>query len=122
MGALQGKAQRKLDGACAAVARQIHQPSHSDANGVERDHWSSEKTHVQDVGGRCDNCRDNKNREYGIAQVPLHPASRNHPHQSQKEYEDRHFENQPETDDDCQKQFRIFPNRNHGLKALAVTD
>src|SRR5271169_2299262 len=54
-------------GACSALARRIHQPSHSDTDGVERDHRGGEKTHVQDVGGRCDNCRNNKNREYGIS-------------------------------------------------------
>src|ERR1700730_1101983 len=113
---------RRQDGACSALARRIHQPSHSDTDSVERDHWGGEKTHVQDVGGGCDNCRDNKNGEYRISQIPPHPASCNHPHQSEKEHENWHFENQPETDDDRQKQLRIFSNRNHRLEALAVTD
>jgi hypothetical protein len=78
--------------------------------------WSSEKTYVQDVGGRRDNCRNYKNREYRIALVPPHPASRDHPHQSKKEYESRHFKNQPETDDDCQQQFVYSPIVVMGLK------
>jgi hypothetical protein len=112
----------RLDGACSALARRIHQPSYSDTDGVERDHWGGEKAHVQDVGGRCDNCRNNKNCEYGISQVPPHPASRNDPHQSEEEYENRHFEHQSETDDDGQEQLLIFSNRNRRLEALSVTD
>ena len=32
---------------------------------IERNHRSGEKTHVQDVGGGCDDCRNNNDDEYG---------------------------------------------------------
>jgi len=77
-----------------------YHPSHSDAHSVEPDHRGSKKAHVQDVGGRCNDCCENKNGKYGISQIAPHPASRNHPHQSEEEDENGHFENQPEPDDD----------------------
>jgi hypothetical protein len=50
-----------LDAVCSALARGIDKPRHADTDGVERDHGSGEKTHVQDVSGGCDDCCDNKN-------------------------------------------------------------
>jgi hypothetical protein len=40
------------------------------------------------------------NRQYRMPQIPPHPASRNHAHHSEKKHENRHFENQSETNDD----------------------
>ena len=74
--------------------------SYSNADRVKRDHRGSKKTHVQDVARRCNYCRDNEYREHRISQIPPHPASRNHPHQSEKKHKNRHFENQAKTDDD----------------------
>ena len=101
--------QGRLGCASSALARGIHQPSHPDTDSVKRDHRGSEKTHVQDVGGRSDHCGDNENREDGIPRIPPHPARCNHPHQSEKKHENWHFENQAETNDDCQKQLRDSP-------------
>src|ERR1700722_3605666 len=115
-------ASTRLNCAGSALTRRTDQPSHSDANGVECKHRSSEQTHVQDVAGRCDNRRKNKNCEYRVPQIPPHPARRNHPHQRKKEHQNWHFENQAETDDDGCKQLGIFSNRNHRLEALSVTD
>jgi hypothetical protein len=76
-------------------ARGINNPSDSDTDCVECDHRSGEKIHVQDIGGGGNDCRSNKDDEYGIPQIAPHPASRNHPHQNKEEHENWHFENQP---------------------------
>src|SRR5258708_22657246 len=99
-----------------------NKPGHGDTDGVESQHWSGEKAHIQDVGGGSDDCRDDKNDEDGVPHICQHPSSRDDTHQSQEEHEDWHFENQPKAEDDCHKQLCIFPNRYHGLKALAITD
>jgi hypothetical protein len=54
----------RLDGSGSALACRTHQPSHSDTDGVKRDHRSGKEAHVQNVGSRCDHCRDNKNCKY----------------------------------------------------------
>jgi hypothetical protein len=91
----------RLERVCYAPG--IYQPRHSDTNCVERDDRSGKKTHVEDVAGGGDDCCANKNGQYRIPHIPPHPARRNHPHQGEKEYENGHFENQPESDDDRQK-------------------
>ena len=63
----------------------IDQPRNSHADGVERNHRGSEKAHVKDVGGGCDDGCNNKDDKNGISQIPPHPARRYNPHQGQKE-------------------------------------
>src|ERR1700741_2867167 len=64
----------RLESVCSAPVSGAYQPSHCDTKCVERDHRSGKKTHVQDVGGGGDDCCANKNGQYGVAQVPPHPA------------------------------------------------
>ena len=51
----------RLDGAGCALARGIHHPCHSHADGIQCDHGSGKQAHVQDVSRGCDNCRHNEN-------------------------------------------------------------
>jgi hypothetical protein len=60
------QSQCRLGDARPALAPGTYQPSHSDADGVERNHWGGEEAHVEDVGGGCDDCRNNKDDEYGV--------------------------------------------------------
>ena len=62
----------RLDGACTTLALGIDHPSHSDTDSVECNHRSREQAHVQDVGGGCDNCRNSKDNQYGVPQIPPH--------------------------------------------------
>src|SRR5271154_4733955 len=63
-----------------APAAGIHQPCHSDTEGVKGYHWGREKTHVQDVGSGCNDCRNDENGENRVSEIPQHPAGRNHSH------------------------------------------
>jgi hypothetical protein len=60
--------------------------------------------------------------EYAVPQIRNVQAGALNPHQGAKKHQNRHFENQAETSDNRQKPFRIFPNLNPRLEALAVAD
>jgi len=53
-------------GVGSAIAPGIDQPGHSDTQRVKRHHRGCEKAHVEEVGGGCDDCRNNKDDEYGV--------------------------------------------------------
>src|SRR5450756_3083977 len=44
------------------------------------------------------------------------------PHERQKKYQDGHFKNYAEADDDGQEQTTVFAERDHGLEVFAVAD
>ena len=106
----------------SSVTRRINEPCHSDADRVEHEHRSSEKAHVKNVGGGRRDCCDNENDKYGVPQITQHPPGCYKPHQSQKEHQNWHFEDQAETYNDGHKQPGIFSDRNHWLKLLSETN
>ena len=88
----------------------------------KRDHGRGEDAHVQDVGSRGHDGRDDENHQNGVAEIPPHESGADDAHQRQKENQNRHLEDQSHAQNDAQKQRRVFADGDHGLELPAETD
>src|SRR5512146_2335134 len=95
---------------------------HADTQQVESDHGRGEDAHVHDIGGRGNDGGNNKENQDGIAQVVPHPLSAHKAHQRKKEHQDRHLEDDAETENDGHKEIGVLTDRHHGLELRAVAD
>ena len=100
----------------------MDQPGDADAEDVQRDHGRGENAHVQDVGGRGDDGRDDEDHQNRVAQVAPHPSGGDDAHQRQEENQDGQFKNYAHADHDGQKQVRVFADCDHRLELFAVVD
>src|SRR5271157_327335 len=100
----------------------MHEPGNGDAQDVQGHHGRGEDAHVQDVGSGCDDGGDYEDTQDGITDVVPHPAGADNAHERQEKYQNRHFKNYAQADDDGQKQGTVFGERDHRLEVFAVAD
>src|SRR5258708_2501125 len=100
----------------------MHEPGDADAQDVQGNHGRGEDAHVQDIGGGRDDGGDDEDDQDGIAEIAPHPAGADDAHERQEKYQDRHFENHAEADDDRQEQTTVLAERDHRLEVFAIAD
>src|SRR5712671_965385 len=100
----------------------MDQPGYADAECVQSDHRRGKDAHVKDVGGRCNDGRNNKDDQDGITKILPHEAGADDAHERQKENQDRHFEDQSHAQDDAEEKLCVLPDGDHGLELLPELD